>query len=336
MIIRERAYPRAGLVGNPSDGYYGKTIALAFTNFHAEVILYETPGLEILPNVRDHSHFKSMEHLAADVRQFGYYGGVRLLKAAVKGIYEYCTERGIRVGDRNFTVSYDSNIPHMVGLAGSSAIITGCLKALMRFFDFTLPKEEQANLILAVERDELGISAGLQDRVSQVYQGMVYMDFDRDYMEASGHGRYEELDAGLLPNLYIAYRTDLSEGSETVHNDMRRRFLRKEPEVLDAILFWRELTDAVREALLAGRPETIGKLLDANFDRRAQILMIGEGNLAMVQTARSVGASAKFTGSGGAIIGTYEDERMFDALEQKLLEQRVQVIKPVVAAPAGD
>ena len=51
MIIREKAYPRGGLVGNPSDGYFGKTIALAFTNFHAEVILYESPDLEILPTI---------------------------------------------------------------------------------------------------------------------------------------------------------------------------------------------------------------------------------------------------------------------------------------------
>jgi len=43
MLIRTVAYPRAGLVGNPSDGYFGKTISFAFTDFCAEVILYETP-----------------------------------------------------------------------------------------------------------------------------------------------------------------------------------------------------------------------------------------------------------------------------------------------------
>ena len=28
LLIRKRAYARAGLVGNPSDGYHGKTISV--------------------------------------------------------------------------------------------------------------------------------------------------------------------------------------------------------------------------------------------------------------------------------------------------------------------
>ncbi|MBN2301940.1 MAG: GHMP kinase, partial [Lentisphaerae bacterium] len=67
MIIRKEAYPRAGLIGNPSDGFFGKTIALVFTNFRALVTLYESPEIEILPNTRDHSVFKSMRSLVDDV-----------------------------------------------------------------------------------------------------------------------------------------------------------------------------------------------------------------------------------------------------------------------------
>lgn len=44
MIIRTKAYPRVGIVGNPSDGYSGKTISFAFSDFCAEVVLYETPS----------------------------------------------------------------------------------------------------------------------------------------------------------------------------------------------------------------------------------------------------------------------------------------------------
>lgn len=39
--------------------------------------------------------------------------------------------------------------------------------------------------------EELGINAGLQDRVIQIYNGCVYMDFDRELMERQGHGAYE-------------------------------------------------------------------------------------------------------------------------------------------------
>jgi glucuronokinase len=195
--------------------------------------------------------FRGIAHLADDVRLFGYYGGIRLLKATIKRFRDYCLERGVALRKENFTIRYRSDIPRLVGLAGSSAIITACLRALMRFYGVAIPKALQANLILSVETDELAISAGLQDRVAQVYQGLVHMDFDRAVMEAQGHGRYEELDASLLPPLYIAYRSALAQGSEIVHNDLRERYRRNDPDVLKAIRFWIELADQVKALLLA-------------------------------------------------------------------------------------
>lgn len=335
MIISRKAYPRGGLVGNPSDGYFGRTMALTFRNFQARVTLWESPELEILPNTRDHSVFDSVAQLADDVHRFGYYGGIRLLKATVKRFYDYCVEQGIDLPPRNFTLRYESDIPHLVGLAGSSAIITACVRALRAFFDVSLPKPVEANLVLSVEKDELGISAGLQDRVAQVYQGVVFMDFDRRLMEQHGYGRYEPVDPGLLPPLYIAYRSDLSEGSEIFHSDLMGRFLREDPEVLDAMAFWADLTVQVRERLMQGEGATIGPLLDANFDRRAALYRISSGNLRMIEAARSVGASAKFTGSGGAIIGTYEGEAMYARLTGALEPLGIQVIKPEIAPAAG-
>ena len=201
VIIRTQAYPRAGLVGNPSDGYFGKTISFAFSNFRAEVVLYETPELEILPSEKDRSCFASIQSLVKDVRLHGYYGGIRLLKATVKKFYDYCQENQIELHDKNFTIRYSSDIPHGVGLAGSSAIITACLRALMAFYGVSIPRYVQANLVLAAEAQELRIPAGLQDRVIQVYEGLVYMDFAKEIMERQGYGNYEPMDPKLLPQV---------------------------------------------------------------------------------------------------------------------------------------
>jgi glucuronokinase len=57
MLITTKAYARAGLVGNPSDGYFGKTISFIIRNYWAEVTLFESPELTIQPNERDHSIF---------------------------------------------------------------------------------------------------------------------------------------------------------------------------------------------------------------------------------------------------------------------------------------
>jgi len=333
MIIRTRAYPRAGLVGNPSDGFFGKTISFTFTNFAAEVELYESPELEILPNIKDRSVFQSIDELVDDVRLHGYYGGIRLLKATVKRFHDYCRQNDIALHDRNFTIRYRSNIPHGVGLAGSSAIITAGLRAIMQFYGVSIPKYTQANLILAAERDELHIPAGLQDRVVQVYEGLVYMDFNREVFEKQGYGVYEPLDVKLLPRLYIAYREDLSKVSGKVHSDIRQRFDRGEPAVVNAMRFWAALTDKVKRALLSGQTDKLGPLMDANFNRRLKVYTIDERNREMVQAARGVGAAAKFTGSGGAIVGTYADEAMFNDLKKKLAALNITTIKPRIIEP---
>ena len=335
MIIRTKAYPRVGLVGNPSDGYFGKTISFAFGNFCVDVVLYETPELEILPSQKDHSRFNSIDDLVRDVRLHGYYGGIRLLKATVKRFFDYCRENQIELHQKNFTIRYSSNIPHGVGLAGSSAIITACLRALMAFYGTSIAKAIQASLVLSAEVDELRIAAGLQDRVIQVYEGLVYMDFDEELMKRQGYGNYEPLDPDLLSNIYVAYREDLSEPTEVFHNNIRHRFNQGERKVVAAMRYWASLADRVKQCLLRGQSEKVGELLDANFDRRRQIYRISDENIRMVEAARSAGASAKFTGSGGAIVGTYKDAQVFKDLRAKLRTLKIRTIKPKIVRPTG-
>ena len=337
MVITKKAYARAGLVGNPSDGYFGKTISFIIRDFAAEVVLYESPELTIEPNDRDHTVFSTISQLASDVAQFGYYGGIRLLKATVKRFHDYCMKEGHTLHDRNFTLRYKSNIPPQVGMAGSSAIICACLRALTEFYGVQIPRHIQPNIVLSVENDELGIPAGLQDRVIQVYEGVVFMDFNRGNMEKLGYGIYEDIDPALLPPLYVAYTKQLSEGTEVFHNDIRSRWNRGEREIVSAMYHWAGLAERVKELLLTGQGRSIGPLLNENFDLRRRLYKIGKGNLDMVEAARSVGASAKFTGSGGAIVGTYEDDAMFQKLCQSLDPLGIAVIRPqILPVPAAE
>ena len=332
MIIRTVAYPRAGLIGNPSDGYFGKTMAFAFANFSAQIELWESPELELLPSRRDHSVFKSLENLHADVKLHGYYGGFRLLKAAAKAFYDYCQERGIVPERRNYTMRYKSDIPNRVGLAGSSALITACMRGLMSFYGVDISRHSLANLVLRVENQELGIPAGLQDRVAQAYQGLVYMDFDRKLLEERGYGRYEIIDPATLPPVYVAYRENLSEGTEVYHNDLRARWQRGDEDVHEAMAFWADLTVRFRAALESGDIAGMHGLINANFDKRASLYDVGDGNREMVATARACGASAKFAGSGGAIVGIYDDEPMFARLEKAFETKGIRVVKPDIAS----
>ena len=189
MIIEERAYARAGLLGNPSDGYFGKTISISVKNFGAHVTLYESPELKIEPQAQDINEYKNVSSLIERIKIHGYYGGDRLIKAAIKTFVEYCRQNQINIQNKNFTIRYHSNIPRQVGLAGSSAIITATMRALIRFYGVKIPKQILPSIVLRAEIDELGISAGLQDRVIQTYEGCVYMDFEKDYLQKNGHGK---------------------------------------------------------------------------------------------------------------------------------------------------
>lgn len=331
MICEATAYARAGLVGNPSDGYFGKTISFAMRDFSAKVTLYESPELEIVPSFQDRFKYASMREMREDVKVQGYYGGIRLMKATVCKFLDYCEKNHIRLHDRNFSIRYRSTIPQRVGLAGSSALVTATLRCLMEFYEADIPKEIQPNLTLSVERDELGIAAGLQDRVIQVYEGLVFMNFDRELLEGRGYGEYEELDPASLPNLFIAYRTDLAEGSEVFHNNIRDRWLAGDPAVVEAMHDFASYAQAVRDLLVAGRGNEIGPWMDRNFDRRRSIFQLDPKNVDMVMRARSVGAACKFAGSGGAVVGCYEDDAMYKKLEEVYAETGTVIFKPEIA-----
>lgn len=307
-MIHTHAYARAGLIGNPSDGYFGKTISVILRNFEARVTCYESPRLSITPRWRDRLEFESVESLVEDVQLHGYYGGIRLVKAAIKRFRDYCREHEIHLRKHNFTIEYDTNIPVRVGLAGSSGIITATMRALMSFYGVQVPKPDLPNLILSVELDELGIGAGLQDRVIQVYEGVVCMDFNRKHMQQHGYGVYEPLDAKLLPPLFVAYHDNLAEGTEVTHNDLRSRYSRGDRQVLDGMTKFAELTQQARGRILAGQGATIGPLMDDNFNLREQLCRISEGNRRLIDIGRHLGASVKFAGSGGAVIGTYDGD----------------------------
>ncbi|MDB4700184.1 GHMP kinase [Akkermansiaceae bacterium] len=297
-------------------------------NFFAEVVLYPSLNLELLSGQRDRPIYSGIEDMVKGINSFGYYGGIRLLQAAIKKFHEYCASQDIRCRDENFSVRYYTNIPTHVGMAGSSAIIIACLRALMKFYSFDISKPKLANLALSVETEELGIGAGLQDRVAQVYEGLTYMNFDRELMESRGFGDYQSLDSGLLQNIYLAYKSELSEGSEVFHNDLRGRFNSGEPEVIEAMTRWADIAEEVRACLRSSETRPIGHLLNANFDLRKSVCNIHPDNVAMIDAARSVGASSKFTGSGGAIIGQYSDEPMFEALVNTLQSLGITVLKP--------
>jgi glucuronokinase len=329
MIITAHAFARCGMVGNPSDGYFGKTISFIVRNFAATVRIAESAHFEIVPAHGDLCRFNNTHDFLRDQKLHGYYGGMRLIKATIRRFHDFCAAKGTTLDSRAFTIDYSSTIPRLVGLSGSSAIVVATLRALMKFYAVDIPLNEMPLLALSVERDELGITAGLQDRVIQNYEGIVYMDFDRKLLESRGYGEYIPL-SPPTPPLYVAYDPERAEVSDVPHRNLKELFARGDPTVVGAMSKYRDLTDRGRECLMAGDWAGLGQVMNENFDLRRTFMPIAPENLAMVETARAAGASAKFAGSGGAICGLYRDEAHFQKLTAALAAIHCTAIRPII------
>ncbi|KAM4650932.1 uncharacterized protein O3C94_013545 [Discoglossus pictus] len=335
-----RAYARIGIIGNPSDGYYGKTISMSIANFWAEVTITESKNLVLVPHpLNDPTEFGSLLDLYYISRKEGYLGGLRLLQATCKKFYQYCSEKGIALSKQNFTLKYNVNIPRQVGLAGSSAIVSATLKCLMKFYNLTdddLPKPIRPNFILDVEKEELFITAGLQDRVVQVYEGLIYMDFNKSLVEEQGFGNYVNMDMSCAPPFWLAYLRDPSD-SGMIHSNVRQRWLNGDPDVLEAMQLFAELTDKAKEAMETHKWNDLAELMNKNLELRRSIFTdacLGQGNLKMIEIAKQHGCAVKLPGSGGAVIGLCFDPKKMVELKKAFQEAGFVFCQIVPYCPA--
>ncbi|MCP5025103.1 MAG: GHMP kinase [Actinomycetia bacterium] len=315
---------RVALVGNPSDGFGGRVLAVAVANFGATVHLEPAAGIELVPGDTDATSWSGLGEFVEQISLYGHLGGVPLMQAAIKTLVDHQRNRGRRLPELGFRLSYETTIPRSVGLAGSSAIVVAVQQALAHHLGIDLPRTVWPSLVLRAETDEMGIDAGLQDRVAQVYGGVVEMDFGSDRQgTADGviHGRYEALDASRLPPLYVSYLPTAAEPSGVYHGSLRARYYRGEPGVVESMRRLAGFSAEARAAVTWANRGVLGQLIDATFDVRRALSDLPPLQVEMVDTARAAGASANFAGSGGAIAGVVPDgdeglERLTAALAE--------------------
>jgi glucuronokinase len=271
------ALARAALAGNPSDGYGGAVMAVTLPHWRAYAEAVRSAQLRIEP---------ANDLVEATARRFAGVLGADGVDA---------------------TVRWRTSIPQRVGLASSSALVIAVLRALSALHVVDLEPGDLADLALAVETEELGIVAGPQDRVAQAYEGLTFMDFAA--ARNGRGGRYESLDTALLPPLLIAWRPATAAESGDVHGSLRDRHARGDADVTETMTELAGAARAARDALVARDLERFGRCVDRTFDLRRGLLALDPQCVEMIDVAWAAGASANYTGSGGAIVAVARDER---------------------------
>ncbi|MEP4650651.1 MAG: hypothetical protein ABJ314_10745, partial [Ilumatobacter sp.] len=237
-----------------------------------------------------------------------------LAHAALTALHRYV---GADVSPHEFRFS--TTIPRSLGLAGSSAIVIATIRTMIAAHrddpwarELLHRPELVASLALVAERDLLGISAGLQDRVVQTLGGTVAMEFGVEHTHTEHGldvGSYRRL--GPIPDgLFIACRDGTAGDSGSVHEGVD----------VTAASFDRAMTaaaDAARsaaDAIARHDAEALGAAMDATFDQRAEVYRLDPRHVEMVHVARGNGASVNYTGSGGSVVVLAPDDRAASAL----------------------
>jgi len=296
------AWCRAGLLGNPSDAYGGKALAVTLGNFGARVTLEASDTFRLLPGPSDLHRFADLPEACRELGRAGCDDGLRLLRASIARFAAHAPAVLARPAEDpllRFTMRYETTVPRQVGLAGSSAIVVAALRALAVWFGVEIPPAELAELALAAEVDDLGIAAGPMDRVVQAYEGLVAMDLEEPRTAAS----YAQLDARRLPEMFLAWDPGRGVPSGRAHGVLRARWLAGDADLLRAVEQLRRLVDEGVARLETGDASGLRALMNRNFDLRASIFPVSPVDRRMVEIARAHGGAAKQCGSGGAVIG---------------------------------
>ncbi len=332
--IVERVSARAALAGNPSDGYSGAVFAIPVNSCAATVHLRPAPRWSVSDQLSGTRTFDDQEELHQVANGLSADDPHALVLATT---VDFLVRTG--VGLRPCSVDVSSSIPVSVGLAGSSAIVLAVLRALYRAAHVTLPRHwPLASIALGVETQRLGIAAGMQDRLVQAYGRPVLMRFDTPGQSGvergpgSERGSAEIVQPGTALRFLVAHRQGLSEPSQVVHGDLRRRFDADDQTVRAAMSQLLAHAIAARDAFSAGDAVWLGESMDATYALRANMIDLVPGHVEMVKAARSVGASANYTGSGGAIVVLSPSDDVEAAARQSLKRLGCEIVS-VDAAP---
>ncbi len=244
---------RAALAGNPSDLYGGAVLAVPVASLAATVAVSNYPGKA----------------------RTGSRSARKLIEAALA-----------RIDQSDYDVEWSTTIPRSVGLAGSSAFIIATLSAA----GIDLPPLEIAQLALSIERDDLGIVAGLQDRATQAFGAPVLVEDQQVRVVTPG-----------APLSFVVAWARAADGDSGEYH----RTVAVDRGAMD------ELAAIARDATVAferGDAEQLAALMDASAMTRQRAAPLPPAHERLAGAARRAGFRPNSTGSGGAIVAVLEGD----------------------------
>ncbi|MCD6404347.1 MAG: hypothetical protein J7M19_00810 [Planctomycetes bacterium] len=307
MRITATAPGRAGIVGNPTDGYGGSVISCTLKE-RAKVVIEDADEMRVTVG-----ELSTVFHTPRDY----------LLKNdrfdVVRAVMQF-----FKMTDAKIAVTITTRIPIQGGLSGSTAILSALVAAILRMEKCDVSRYYLAEMVRIIELNYLKVHCGYQDHYMTVFGGINFMDFrEKENYRRLGEEIYATIEP-LEPHVnslpFFLAHSGIKHVSGQVHLPVRERWLDGEKQVIEGYERISALARRAKRALVEGDWETLADYMNENNRIQDHISPSGERNNTMIEAALENGAlAAKLAGAGGGgtiIVLSLDPEKQKPALKQ--------------------
>jgi D-glycero-alpha-D-manno-heptose-7-phosphate kinase len=298
MIYRSKAPFRLGLAGGGTD-------VSPYSDLYGGAILNATISLFAQANIEPISEPYIIFHSIDQNLQLQFPLHTRLETdnglALQCGIYNRLLSENV-LGKQGFKLTTHLEVPAGSGLGTSSTLVVAILKAYSEMLNLPLGDYDLAHLAFEIERLDLKLSGGKQDQYAATFGGVNFMEFFEDGKVIVNPLRIRQEYLFELENNLVLYFTSISRQSDEIIREQQKNVTNHNQSSIDAMHQLKEQSKMMKEALLKGKLDAIGEILDFGFmQKRKMAHNISNDYMdELYDTARKAGASGgKISGAGG-------------------------------------
>ncbi|HPT87461.1 MAG TPA: GHMP kinase [Bacillota bacterium] len=202
---------------------------------------------------------------------------------------------------QGFSLFLHSDAPPGSGLGSSSTMVVTLLGLFRQWLNLPWSNYDLANLAYEIERVDLGIRGGKQDQYAAVFGGFNFIEFYHDQTIVNPLKINPSILNELEYHLLLCY-TGKTRLSANIIASQVESYLKKEKSSLHALDQLKEITIAMKNALLTGRLNQFGDLLHEAWMQKKQLAgaITTEKIDTLYHLALSKGAlGGKILGAGG-------------------------------------
>lgn len=297
MIIRSKAPLRLGLAGggtdvSPYSDIYGGGILNATINLYAYATIEPTENGKIIFETADGISSKIFDS-GTEIKPEGIFD-------IHAGIYNRIF-KDYQFKNLSFKLITAIDAPQQSGLGTSSTLAVAILGAFVEWLKLPLGEYDIAHLAFEIERTDLGMAGGKQDQYSATFGGINFMEFDKDKVIVNPL-RIKESYLDELSHNLILYYTNTSRLSSEIIQKQQQNVINNNKISIEAMHQLKKQALMMKEALLCGNLDEIGKILDFGWQNKKQMASgITNPELDTIySTAIENGATGgKISGAGG-------------------------------------